>query len=52
MTPPYLLQALNSTTERCPVCKAKPGQCCRNTIHPGRPLPGRNSHYARTELQP
>lgn len=31
----------------CPVCKAKKGQPCHNTIRPGEPLPGRPEHLAR-----
>jgi hypothetical protein len=31
----------------CEVCEAKPDEPCRNTLHPGRPLPGRHEHYAR-----
>lgn len=31
----------------CPICGAGPGQDCRNTIQPGKPLPGRMSHFAR-----
>lgn len=32
----------------CIVCKAKPKIPCRNTIHPGQPLPGRDEHYSRS----
>lgn len=35
--------------KRCPVCDARPGRVCQNTINAGQPLPGRRSHYARTE---
>ena len=31
----------------CSVCKAKPGQKCRNIIDPRKPLAGRDEHYAR-----
>lgn len=34
----------------CEVCKAGPGQECRNTIRPGGPLPGRMFHFARCEV--
>ena len=39
--------AVLSVEHRCPVCGAKPGEQCRNTIKPGQPLPGRDMHYAR-----
>lgn len=32
---------------RCGLCKARPGEPCRNTIKPGQPLPGREIHYYR-----
>ena len=37
--------------EPCPVCHAKVGRPCRNTINPGDPLPGREYHYARAEAR-
>ena len=33
--------------EKCPVCKAKPGEECVNTITNGHPLQNRIVHYAR-----
>lgn len=33
--------------QKCPVCKAKPGEGCVNTITPGEPLPGRLFHFGR-----
>jgi hypothetical protein len=35
----------------CPVCTARKGEQCRNTVHPGQPLPGRRHHYARIEAR-
>lgn len=32
----------------CIICRARPKQKCRNTIHPGAPLPGRDVHWARS----
>lgn len=34
---------------KCPICGSGPGQDCRNTITPGKRLPGRTSHFARTD---
>jgi hypothetical protein len=40
----------------CEICGAKqgvngePDDSCRNTLHPGEPLPGREHHHARTTV--
>jgi hypothetical protein len=47
---PESLQVQDALTKKCPLCHAKPGQKCSNTIKPGLPLPGgRLVHYARSE---
>lgn len=33
----------------CPVCGARKGVECWNTISPGEPLPGRRVHYGRVD---
>lgn len=35
-------------SRHCIICRARPNQPCRNTIHPGAPLPGRDVHIARS----
>lgn len=38
---------LASLAYSCDLCQAPKGQLCRNTIQPGKPLPGRAVHYGR-----
>jgi hypothetical protein len=36
-----------SVSYPCPVCHARKGEPCMNTIQPGLPLPGRVEHFGR-----
>ena len=40
---------MNALDYPCPVCKARKGKPCTNTIQPGEPLPGRDTHVGRVE---
>jgi hypothetical protein len=44
MTTPLVEAALAT---RCGLCGARPGEPCKNTIQPGKPLPGRAVHHYR-----
>lgn len=49
LTAPNSATVARALSHRCEVCKAVPGQRCRNTIKPGEVLPGRVVHLARIE---